>query len=83
MGFFSGIMQLPLLVQGGDGLGTYVHEGYRGLLEPGDDGSAKLSLIIDDRILLQIEGRNGAGAEMLEAYLEVTNLEALEDAFAE
>jgi len=83
MGFFSGIMQLPLLMQGGDGLGTYVHEGYRGLLEPGDDGSAKLSLIIDDRVLLQLDGRNGADAEIVEAYLKGTDLKALKGAFAE
>ncbi|NBC50114.1 MAG: hypothetical protein GVY22_19525 [Gammaproteobacteria bacterium] len=81
MGFVSGLMQMPLLAQGGDGLGTYVYEGYRGLLEPSDEGSAKLSLIIGNNILLQLDGRQGAGADTLKAYLEATDLEALEKAF--
>jgi hypothetical protein len=82
MGFVSGIMQMPLLAQAGEGLGTYVHDGYRGLLEPGaDGGSAKLSLLVGNSILLQLEGRNGADAETLEAYLEAMELTQLEKAF--
>jgi hypothetical protein len=81
MGFVSGIMQMPLLTQAGEGLGAYVHEGYRGLLEPSPGGTTKLSLIIGNQILLQLDGRGGADADTLEAYLEATDLEALEKAF--
>jgi hypothetical protein len=83
LGFVSGIMQMPLLMQGGDGLGAYVHKGYRGLLEPQDDGAAKLSLIIGNSVLLQLEGSRGADAQALEAYLEATDLEALKNAFSD
>ena len=83
LGFVSGIMQMPLLMQAGEGLGAYVHEGYRGLLEPQDDGSAKLSLIIGNSVLLQLEGSRGADAQTLEAYLAATDLEALEKAFSD
>jgi hypothetical protein len=82
LGFFSGLMQTPLFAQGADGLGAYVHEGYRGLLEPQDSGSAKLSLVIGNSLLLQVEGTGGAGADTLEAYLNAMELKALEQAFA-
>jgi hypothetical protein len=82
LGFFSGLMQTPLFAQGADGLGAYVHEGYRGLLEPQDSGSAKLSLVIGNSLLLQVEGSGGAGADTLEAYLNAMELKALEQAFA-
>jgi hypothetical protein len=82
LGFFSGLMQTPLFAQGADGLGAYVHEGYRGLLEPQDGGSAKLSLVIGNSLLLQVEGSGGAGADTLEAYLNAMELKALEQAFA-
>jgi hypothetical protein len=82
LGFVSGIMQMPLFTQGGDGLGAYVHRGYRGLLEPQEDGSAKLSLIIGNSVLLQLDGSRGADADTLEAYLTATDLESLKSAFA-
>lgn len=82
MGFVSGIMQMPLLLQNGGGLGSYVHDGYRGLLEPGEDGSAKLSLIIGNSILLQLDGRQGADAALLEAYVEAFDLAEVEQAFS-
>jgi len=82
LGFISGIMQMPLFMQGGEGLGAYVHKGYRGLLEPQQDGSAKLSLIIGSSVLLQLEGTRGADAETLEAYLEAVDLGALESGFS-
>jgi hypothetical protein len=79
-GFISGIMQMPLL-QGGGGLGTYVHQGYRGLLEPGENGSAKPSLILNNSILLQLDGSRGADAQVLEAYVEAFDLPRVEKAF--
>lgn len=83
LGFFSGLMQTPLFAQGADGLGAYVYQGYRGLLEPQDGGSAKLSLVIGNNILLQVEGTGGAGADILEAYLNAMDLRALEQAFTD
>jgi hypothetical protein len=82
LGFISGLMQTPLFMQSADGLGAYVHQGYRGLLEPQDNGATKLSLVIGNSILLQLEGREGADAETLEAYLKAMDLKALERAFA-
>ena len=82
LGFISGLVQTPLFMQGADGLGAYVHDGYRGLLEPQENGATKLSLIIGNSILLQLEGRQGADAETLEAYLNAMDLKALEQAFS-
>ncbi len=81
LGFISGLMQTPLFMQGADGLGAYVHQGYRGLLEPQENGATKLSLVIGNSILLQLEGRQGADADTLEAYLNAMDLKALEQAF--
>jgi hypothetical protein len=81
LGFISGIMQTPLFMQGADGLGAYVNQGYRGLLEPQQDGITKLSMVLGSSILLQLEGRGGADAETLEAYLNAMDLKALEQAF--
>lgn len=81
LGFFSGLMQTPLFAQGADGLGAYVHQGYRGLLEPQEKGPAKLSLVVGNSILLQLEGSQGTDAETLEAYLNAMDLKALEQAF--
>ncbi len=82
LGFISGLMQTPLFTQGADGLGAYEHKGYRGLLEPQENGATKLSLIIGNSILLQLEGRQGADAEILEAYLNAMDLKSLEQAFS-
>lgn len=82
LGFISGLMQTPLFMQGADGLGAYVHQGYRGLLEPQENGATKLSLVIGSSLLLQLEGRQGADAETLEAYLSLMDLKALEQAFS-
>lgn len=81
LGFFNGLMQTPLFAQGADGLGAYVHQGYRGLLEPQENGPAKLSLVIGNNILLQLEGSQGTNADTLEAYLNAMDLNALEQAF--
>lgn len=81
LGFITGLMQTPLFMQGADGLGAYVHQGYRGLLEPQENGSTKLSLIIGNSILLQLDGRDGADAETVEAYLNAMDLKVLEQAF--
>ncbi|MBK1617280.1 hypothetical protein CKO42_02195 [Lamprobacter modestohalophilus] len=81
LGFISGLMQTPFFTQGAEGLGAYVHQGYRGLLEPQENGSAKLSLVIGNSILLQLEGSQGTDAEILEAYLSAMDLKALEQAF--
>jgi hypothetical protein len=81
IGFISGLMQMPLLTQGGAGAGGYLHEGYRGLIEHQQDGSAKVSLLVGNDLLLQLDGSAGADQEMLEAYLENIDLERLEQAF--
>lgn len=81
LGFITGLMQTPLFMQGTDGLGAYVHEGYRGLLEPQENGAVELSLIIGNSILLQLEGSEGTDADTLEAYLSAMDLKALEQAF--
>lgn len=82
LGFISGLMQTPLFMQGAGGLGAYVHQGYRGLLEPQENGATKLSLVIGSSILLQLEGSQGADADTLEAYLSAMDLKALEQAFS-
>lgn len=82
LGFINGLMQTPLFMQGADGLGAYVHQGYRGLLEPQENGATKLSMIIGNSILLQLEGRQGADAQTLEAYLNAMDLKTLEQAFS-
>jgi len=81
LGFINGLMQTPLFMQGAGGLGAYVHQGYRGLLEPQENGAIKLSLVIGNSLLLQFEGQ-GIDSDTLEAYLNAMDLKALEQAFA-
>ncbi len=80
MSMMSILMSTPMLMQADPGSSAYSYSGFRGLLQNDEAGNTKISLMIGTRIMLQIEGSNGADRAALEAYLGAMDLNALEQA---
>lgn len=74
------LMSSPLLMQTEAGTRPYTFGTHRGLLRREPGGDTRLSLMLGNRILLQIEGSSGTTQDMLEAYLNGMDLRALEKA---
>lgn len=80
MSMMNILMSTPMLMQADPGSNAYSYSGFRGLLQNDEAGNTKISLMIGTRIMLQIEGSNGADRAALEAYLGAMDLNALEQA---
>lgn len=80
MSMMNILMSTPMLMQADPGSSAYSYSGFRGLLQNDEAGNTKISLMIGTRIMLQIEGSNGADRAALEAYLGAMDLNALEQA---
>ncbi|MGD8207188.1 MAG: hypothetical protein PVH47_03830 [Thiohalocapsa sp.] len=74
------MMTTPMLMQAQPGSSPYSYDSFRGMLETDDAGSAKITLMVGTRILLQLEGTDGADRDDLEAYLDAMDLANLERA---
>lgn len=77
------MMSNPMLLQSEPGTKPYRHQGHSGLLKqdkPND--SWELSLIVANRILVQISGHALKDKEPLELYLKAMDLPAIEKAFS-
>ncbi|MBK1649140.1 hypothetical protein [Rhabdochromatium marinum] len=74
------MMASPLLLQAEPTTKPYSFGAYRGIAQTDATGDTQLSLMLGTRILLQLEGSQGATREMLEAYLNAMDLKALEKA---
>lgn len=74
------MMSTPMLMQVDPRNSPYSYGSFRGVMETGEEGNVKVTLMIGTRILLQVEGGDGADRQMLEAYLEAMNLRDLEKA---
>ncbi|ESQ09151.1 MAG: hypothetical protein N838_20830 [Thiohalocapsa sp. PB-PSB1] len=74
------LMSAPMLMQTDPRNSPYTYGGFRGMMETNEDGNIKITLLVGTRILLQMEGRDGADRQMLEAYLKAIDLTDLEQA---
>jgi hypothetical protein len=77
---FNMLMSTPMLMQAEPGTRAYSFGSYRGILRQNTAGDIQLSLMLGTRILLQIDGADGASKDILEAYLKAMDLKALEKA---
>ncbi|MGB5833032.1 MAG: hypothetical protein WBG92_13710 [Thiohalocapsa sp.] len=74
------VMATPMLMQADARNSPYAFEGFRGMTETTDDGTVKITLMVGSRILVQIEGSNGADRQVIETYLKAMKLNQLEKA---
>ncbi|MGB5734731.1 MAG: hypothetical protein WBM40_09830 [Thiohalocapsa sp.] len=74
------MMSTPMLMQAQPGSSPYTRAGFRGMLEKDDADNVKITLMVGTRILLQMQGSDGASRAELEAYLDAMDLGNLEKA---
>jgi len=74
------MMSSPMFAQAGTGSKPYTYGGFRGMIEQGDGGDVKITLMVGTRILVQLDGSGGADRATLERYLEAMKLPELEKA---
>jgi hypothetical protein len=81
LSMMSMMMSAPILMQANPNSSPYTFGGFRGILEQdANAGTAKITLMVGTRILVQIDGAGGVDRQTLEAYLQAMNLQNLEKA---
>lgn len=77
------VLSNPMMIQSDPSTKLYRHGAYRGTLkhEAGSD-QWEISLLVANRILVQVEGQGLKGPEAVEGYLKAIDLQAVEKAFA-
>ena len=82
LGMLGMMIGSPMMMQAAGGnTRPFSFEGHRGTIEQDPDaGTTKVALMVGTRILIQLEGSQGADRQVLEAYLKAMDLKALEKA---
>lgn len=73
----------PMMLQTSPGTKVYSYAGQRGVIEHEmDSDSWEISLLVDNKILIKVEGTGLRSKRDVEAYLKAVDLEAVRKAFA-
>lgn len=71
----------PFMMQADPTNKPFALKGQRGMLKKEDDGSAEITLMVGNRILVQSKGNMQAGESATKQYLEVLDLGAIQKGF--
>ncbi len=71
----------PFMMQADPTNKPFALKGQRGMLKKDDDGSAEITLMVGNRILVQSKGNTQAGEAAAKQYLEVLDLGAIQKGF--
>jgi hypothetical protein len=71
----------PFMMQADPTNKPFALKGQRGMLKKEDDGSAEITLMVGNRILVQSKGNKLAGEAATKQYLEVLDLGAIQKGF--
>jgi len=80
LGMMGMMIGSPMMMRAaGTNTRPFNFEGHRGTIEQDPDaGTTKIALMVGTRILVQLDGSQGADQQSLEAYLKAMDLKALE-----